>query len=192
MRNIQAIVECKLHNNKTCISREYSFAKSNQSSNISEDDFDIKKLKINNLGLSTLKLDTLIKYFGEPDSNYTGIEEMNDFGKYIIYYYGKSTFISTENEDFSIQEIDLLDNRFKCSIDGIQLNKTIKINEIKKRWPLSFLNKTDLIYNKGKLEFTKKGFYFISLSELNKPWAELHLRFENNTLISIEYFIDNS
>lgn len=144
--------KCQVHGGD-CLFRYYRFEKNQKGDKLRFDAIRKDRVFINNLPLSNYPVDSLLKYFGEPDSVVVrerfGIGE----GMHQSYYYGSSFFSADEGDSlYYLESIDLREQNFEIEIDGHFFNSNSTMHDIMEVFPLSYLNMEFDSYKNGKYD----------------------------------------
>lgn len=177
---------CQIHGSD-CIFRFYRFAVLKKGRKSYLDQIDVSTVVLNNLPLFGYPLDSLITYFGEPDSVITRDRYEDGEGLYDSYFYGK-TYYSIDRGDslYYLESADISSGSSELMIGGIIINNQTHFDDFKSILPLSYLN--------VELDHAKTGRYdsrirvpVISNGQLTDD--TILLEFKNGLLNKVVYFI---
>lgn len=136
--------------------------------------------------ISGYPIDLVIRVFGEPDSVISRYRSPTGEGRYDTYYFNNSSFYVDEGRSScQMESIDLTTRDYQINVNGHVFNQNTTLDEIKKIYPLSYLNK----YPNYKTEnYDTSVIVHLGKDEIVFDTSGLYLRFKNEKLITFGYY----
>lgn len=179
--------KCQTHGSD-CIFRYYRFVKNINGVKHRYNSTNKKEIRIENLPISMYPVDSLLKYFGVPDSTTTDSRYGFGEGMYKSYYYGKTKFSVDEGDSlYYLEYVDYSTTNIEVSINDFIISKNTTLDELKTAFPLSVLNLEYDSYNTGVYD---NRIRILNLTNSEYDDTAIILEFKNNKISKLKYFIE--
>lgn len=179
--------KCQTHGSD-CIFRYYKFARIINGIKHHYTCTNKNEIRINNLPITGYSIDSLLKYFGEPDS--TSVHSRYDFGEgmYKSYFYGGTRFSVDEGDSLYYMEyIDYTTSNFKVLINDYIISKNTTLEDLKTAFPLSYLNIENDSYKTGQYD---KRIRILNMTNGEFEDTAILIEFKNDKISKLKYFIN--
>lgn len=177
---------CQVHH-RVCLFRNYRFIQTVKRGVNYNNVAQYGTVFVEGIPISGYPIDSVIRILGKPDSIISRYRYSNSEGKYDTYYFNNSSFYIDEGRSSShLESIDLTSRDLQININGRIFNQHTTLDEIKKIYPLSYLNKYP---NNNKTEYYDTSItVFLGQDEIVFDVSGLYFRFKNEKLIIFEYY----